>query len=123
LLTVSVQEIEREVAALGEKARHGSLTAEDMRGGTFTISNGGAFGSLLSTPILNQPQSAILGMHAVKNRPMAVNRGGVFHVEVRPMMNLALSYDHRLVDGRDAALFLKRVGDKVENPSRLLLSL
>ena len=110
--------IEREIAALGKKARDNKLTLEDMAGGTFTISNGGVFGSLMGTPIINLPQSAVLGLHAVKERPMAVNG----KVEIRPMMYLALTYDHRLVDGREAVTFLRLVKEYVEDPRRMLLS-
>jgi 2-oxoglutarate dehydrogenase E2 component (dihydrolipoamide succinyltransferase) len=115
---LSLAEIEREVAALAVKARDGKLTPDDLQGGTFTITNGGIFGSMLSTPILNPPQSAILGMHAIQKRPVAVGE----QVVVRPMMYLALSYDHRLIDGREAVLFLVRVKECVEDPQRLLLA-
>jgi 2-oxoglutarate dehydrogenase E2 component (dihydrolipoamide succinyltransferase) len=111
--------IEREIAEFGRRAREGTLKLEEMQGGTFTISNGGVYGSLLSTPILNAPQSGILGMHKIQERPMAI--GG--KVEVRPMMYLALSYDHRLVDGREAVLFLVRVKELIEDPTRLVLDL
>ena len=110
-------EIEKQIGAMGRRARDGKLSIEEMSGGTFTITNGGVFGSLLSTPILNPPQSAILGMHKIQERPMAV--GG--EVKVRPMMYVALSYDHRLIDGREAVTFLVRVKDYVEDPERLLL--
>jgi 2-oxoglutarate dehydrogenase E2 component (dihydrolipoamide succinyltransferase) len=103
----------------GQKAKDGKLAIEDMAGGTFTISNGGVFGSLFGTPIINPPQSAILGMHATKMRPVVVDG----KVEARPMMYLALTYDHRLIDGREAVTFLKSVAQKIENPSKLLLSL
>ena len=109
--------IELNIRALGQKARDGALTMEDLSGGTFTISNGGVYGSLLSTPILNPPQSGILGMHKIQPRPIAV--GG--SVEVRPMMYLALSYDHRVIDGREAVTFLVRVKEMVEDPERQLL--
>jgi len=112
-------EIERSVADFGRRARDGSLKLEELTGGTFSITNGGVYGSLMSTPILNPPQSAILGMHKIQDRPMAV--GG--KVEVRPMMYLALSYDHRIVDGREAVSFLVRVKEGVEDPRRLLLDL
>jgi 2-oxoglutarate dehydrogenase E2 component (dihydrolipoamide succinyltransferase) len=112
-------DIERSVTDFGERARAGSLSIEDMTGGTFTISNGGVFGSLLSTPILNPPQSAILGMHKTQERPMAENG----QVVVRPMMYLALSYDHRIVDGREAVLFLVAIKEALEDPSRMLLEL
>jgi 2-oxoglutarate dehydrogenase E2 component (dihydrolipoamide succinyltransferase) len=109
--------VEREIAALGAKARDNKLTLEDMAGGTFTISNGGVFGSLMGTPIINLPQTAVLGLHAIKERPMAVNG----KVEIRPMMYLALTYDHRLVDGREAVTFLRLVKEYIEDPRRLLL--
>ena len=110
-------EIEKSVAAYAAKAREGSLTIEEITGGTFTITNGGVFGSLLSTPILNMPQSAILGMHKIQERPVVV--GG--EVVVRPMMYLALSYDHRIIDGRDSVQFLVAVKEALEDPARLLL--
>ncbi len=110
-------EIEKTINGLGKKARDGKLSIEDLTGGTFTISNGGVYGSLLSTPILNPPQSGILGMHKIQQRPMAV--GG--KVEIRPMMYLALSYDHRIIDGREAVTFLVRVKEAIEDPQRLLL--
>jgi 2-oxoglutarate dehydrogenase E2 component (dihydrolipoamide succinyltransferase) len=116
---MSVAEIERSIAALGKKAREGQLDIEDLQGGTFTISNGGVYGSLLSTPILNAPQSGILGMHKIEDRPVAI--GG--KVEIRPMMYLALSYDHRVVDGKEAVTFLVRVKEALEDPSRLVLDL
>jgi 2-oxoglutarate dehydrogenase E2 component (dihydrolipoamide succinyltransferase) len=109
--------IEKAIADVAQKARDGKISVSDLAGGTFTITNGGIFGSLLSTPILNPPQSAILGMHAIQKRPVVAND----QVMVRPMMYLALSYDHRLIDGRDAVLFLVRVKDCVEHPERLLL--
>src|SRR3954469_8063780 len=114
----SLAAIEKEVAALGRKARDGRLTIEDLSGGTFTISNGGVYGSLLSTPILNPPQSAILGMHKIEKRPVVIND----QIAVRPMMYLALSYDHRLIDGGDAVTFLVRVKERIEDPARLLLA-
>ena len=113
----NLAEIEKAIAALGRKARDGKLTMEDLTGGTFTISNGGIYGSLLSTPILNPPQSGILGMHKILERPIVV--GG--KIEARPMMNLALSYDHRMVDGREAVTFLVRVKECLEDPSRIVL--
>ena len=113
----SFAEIEKGIAELGHKARDGKLTIADLTGGTFTISNGGVYGSLMSTPILNPPQSAILGMHKIQQRPMVV--GG--EVKARPMMYLALSYDHRIIDGREAVLFLVRVKECIEDPERLLL--
>ena len=109
--------IEREIGELGRKARDGKLALEDLSGGTFTISNGGIYGSLMSTPIINPPQSAILGMHKIQQRPIAV--GG--EIVVRPMMYVALSYDHRIIDGREAVTFLVRVKECVEDPERLLL--
>ncbi|XP_026500377.2 dihydrolipoyllysine-residue succinyltransferase component of 2-oxoglutarate dehydrogenase complex, mitochondrial-like [Vanessa tameamea] len=109
-------QIELTLANLAAKARKGSLTPGDMQGGTFTISNGGVFGSLLSMPIINMPQSAILGMHAIVQRPVAVQG----KVEIRPMMYLALSYDHRLIDGREAVLFLRKVKSGVEDPTSIL---
>ncbi|MGZ5855320.1 MAG: dihydrolipoyllysine-residue succinyltransferase, partial [Xanthobacteraceae bacterium] len=115
----SLAEIEKEIAGYGKKARDGALKIEDMQGGTFTISNGGVYGSLMSTPILNAPQSGILGMHKIQERPMAI----AGKVEVRPMMYLALSYDHRIVDGREAVTFLVRVKECLEDPARLVLDL
>jgi 2-oxoglutarate dehydrogenase E2 component (dihydrolipoamide succinyltransferase) len=116
---LSLAEIEKAIATLGTKARDGSLKIEDMQGGTFTISNGGVYGSLMSTPILNAPQSGILGMHKIQDRPVAVNG----EVAIRPMMYLALTYDHRLVDGREAVTFLVRVKESLEDPQRLILEL
>ncbi len=109
-------DIEKEIGALAKKARDGKLTPADMSGGTFTITNGGVFGSMLSTPILNPPQSAILGMHSILKRPMVVND----QIVIRPMMYLALSYDHRLIDGREAVQFLVRLKECLENPERIL---
>jgi len=114
---MSLSEIEKEIGALGKKARDGNLTLEDLQGGTFTISNGGIYGSLMSTPILNAPQSGILGMHKIQERPMVVNG----QIVVRPMMYLALSYDHRIVDGKGAVTFLVHVKEAIEDPQRLLL--
>jgi 2-oxoglutarate dehydrogenase E2 component (dihydrolipoamide succinyltransferase) len=108
--------IEKTINALGLKARDGKLTLEDLQGGTFTISNGGVYGSLMSTPILNPPQSGILGMHKIQRRPMAIGD----KIEARPMMYLALSYDHRIIDGREAVTFLVRVKECIEDPTRLL---
>ena len=116
--SLSFAAIERAIARFGEQARDGSLALEDLVGGTFTISNGGVFGSLLSTPILNPPQSAILGMHKTQPRPVAGENG---EVVVRPMMYLALSYDHRIIDGREAVQFLVAIKEAVEDPARLLL--
>jgi 2-oxoglutarate dehydrogenase E2 component (dihydrolipoamide succinyltransferase) len=112
-------DLERTIADFGQRARDGKLKLEELSGGTFTISNGGVFGSLLSTPILNPPQSAILGMHAIQKRPVAVGD----QVQIRPMMYVALSYDHRLVDGREAVTFLVRVKQCIENPQRILLDM
>merc|ERR1711931_365246 len=116
---MSLLEIERELARLAGLARAGQLSVEDMEGGTFTISNGGVFGSLFGTPIINPPQSAILGMHGTFDRPVAING----KVEIRPMMYIALTYDHRMIDGREAVTFLKGIKQKVEDPRRLLLDL
>jgi len=116
---MSLADIEKAIGALGKKARDGQLAIEDMQGGTFTISNGGVYGSLMSTPILNAPQSGILGMHKIQERPMAI--GG--QVVIRPMMYLALSYDHRVVDGQGAVTFLVHVKEAIEEPQRLLLDL
>ena len=115
--TLNLAGIEKGIGALGKKARDGQLAMEDLQGGTFTISNGGVYGSLMSTPILNQPQSGILGMHKIQDRPMAVNG----QVVIRPMMYLALSYDHRVVDGQGAVTFLVKVKEHIEDPQRLLL--
>src|SRR5712692_2454861 len=115
----SIAEIEKSIADFGRRARDGQLKIDEMQGGTFTITNGGIYGSLMSTPILNAPQSGILGMHKIQERPMVV--GG--KIEVRPMMYLALSYDHRIVDGREAVTFLVRVKDVLEDPARLVLDL
>jgi 2-oxoglutarate dehydrogenase E2 component (dihydrolipoamide succinyltransferase) len=115
----SLAEIEKAIADFGRRARDGTLKIEELQGGTFTITNGGIYGSLMSTPILNAPQSGILGMHKIQERPMVV----AGKVEVRPMMYLALSYDHRLVDGREAVTFLVRVKESLEDPARLILDL
>jgi len=115
----SLGEIEKAIADFGRRARDGALKIEEMQGGTFTITNGGIYGSLMSTPILNAPQSGILGMHKIEERPMVV----AGKIEVRPMMYLALSYDHRLVDGREAVTFLVRVKECLEDPARLVLNL
>jgi 2-oxoglutarate dehydrogenase E2 component (dihydrolipoamide succinyltransferase) len=114
----SFAEIEAEIAGFGRKARDGKMTLEDLAGGTFTISNGGIYGSMLSTPILNPPQSGILGMHNIKNRAMVLPDGSIAS---RPMMYLALSYDHRIVDGREAVTFLVHVKDNIEDPTRLMM--
>jgi 2-oxoglutarate dehydrogenase E2 component (dihydrolipoamide succinyltransferase) len=116
---MSVAEIERTIGDFGKRAKEGTLTLEDMKGGTFTISNGGVFGSLMSTPIINPPQSAVLGLHRIDERPVV--RDG--QVVVRPMMYLALSYDHRLIDGREAVTFLVAVKNAIEDPTRLLIDL
>ena len=117
--TKSLPEIEKSILEYSDKARNGKLSIDEMQGGTFTISNGGIFGSLLSTPILNAPQTAILGMHAIQDRPVAING----EVEIRPMMYLAMSYDHRLLDGKEAVTFLVSIKDQLESPERLLLNL
>jgi 2-oxoglutarate dehydrogenase E2 component (dihydrolipoamide succinyltransferase) len=116
---LSVAEIEKSIADLGRRARDGELKLEELQGGTFTITNGGIYGSLMSTPILNAPQSGILGMHKIQERPVVV--GG--KIEIRPMMYLALSYDHRIVDGKEAVTFLVRVKEALEDPARLVLDL
>lgn len=116
---MSIAEIEKEIGRLGKAARDGQLSMADMQGGTFTISNGGVYGSLMSSPILNAPQSGILGMHKIQERPVAI--GG--QVVIRPMMYLALSYDHRIVDGKEAVTFLVRVKESLEDPERLVLDL
>jgi 2-oxoglutarate dehydrogenase E2 component (dihydrolipoamide succinyltransferase) len=115
--SLSLAEIEKSIKALAIKGRDGTLTMEEMTGGTFTISNGGVFGSLMSTPIINPPQSAILGMHKIQDRPMAIDG----KVEIRPMMYLALSYDHRIIDGKESVSFLVSVKDYLENPAKMLL--
>jgi 2-oxoglutarate dehydrogenase E2 component (dihydrolipoamide succinyltransferase) len=115
----SIAQIEKEISDFGRRAREGTLKIEEMQGGTFTISNGGVYGSLMSTPILNAPQSGILGMHKIQERPVAI----AGKVEIRPMMYLAVSYDHRVVDGREAVTFLVRVKDVLEDPARLVLDL
>jgi 2-oxoglutarate dehydrogenase E2 component (dihydrolipoamide succinyltransferase) len=116
---LSFAEVEAAIADFGARAQANKLTLEELQGGTFTISNGGIYGSLLSTPILNPPQSGILGLHAIQERPVA--RDGA--VVIRPMMYVALTYDHRIVDGREAVTFLKRIKECVENPSRMLLEI
>jgi 2-oxoglutarate dehydrogenase E2 component (dihydrolipoamide succinyltransferase) len=115
----SFAQIERDILDYATKARDGKITIEDLQGGVFSISNGGTYGSLLSTPILNPPQSGILGMHTIQQRPVAINN----QVVIRPMMYLALSYDHRLVDGKEAVTFLIRIKDSLESPARLLLEM
>jgi 2-oxoglutarate dehydrogenase E2 component (dihydrolipoamide succinyltransferase) len=114
----SYADIEKNIGAYAQKAREGKITIEELTGGTFSITNGGTFGSLLSTPIVNMPQSAILGMHATKERPVVVNG----QIEIRPMMYVALSYDHRIIDGREAVQFLVAIKDALEDPARLLLA-
>jgi 2-oxoglutarate dehydrogenase E2 component (dihydrolipoamide succinyltransferase) len=116
---LSLAEIEQKINEFGKRARDGKLSIDDMQGGTFTISNGGVYGSLMSTPILNAPQSGILGMHRIEERPVV--RGG--QVVPRPMMYLALSYDHRIVDGKEAVTFLVRVKECLEDPQRFVLEL
>jgi 2-oxoglutarate dehydrogenase E2 component (dihydrolipoamide succinyltransferase) len=114
---LSIAEIERKIADFGVRAKDGKLTIEELTGGTFTISNGGVFGSMLSTPILNPPQSAILGMHKTTDRPVVENG----QIVIRPMMYLALSYDHRIIDGREAVLSLVAIKEALEDPARMLL--
>jgi 2-oxoglutarate dehydrogenase E2 component (dihydrolipoamide succinyltransferase) len=116
---MSFAEIETAISNFGEKARKGTIAVDDLQGGTFTITNGGIFGSLLSTPILNPPQSGILGMHAIQKRPVVV----ADQIVIRPMMYLALSYDHRIIDGREAVSFLVRVKECIEDPDRMMLGL
>jgi len=116
---MSMADVEAKIREFGGKAQEGKLGLDDMTGGTFTISNGGVFGSLMSTPILNPPQTAILGMHAINDRPMAVNG----EVKILPMMYLALSYDHRMIDGKEAVQFLVTIKELVEDPTMLLLDL
>jgi len=115
----SIAQIEKNIAEFGKRARDGQLKIEDMQGGTFTISNGGVYGSLMSTPILNAPQSGILGMHKIQERPVAISG----KVEIRPMMYLAVSYDHRVIDGKEAVTFLVRIKENLEDPARLVLDL
>jgi 2-oxoglutarate dehydrogenase E2 component (dihydrolipoamide succinyltransferase) len=112
-------EIEQAIVGLAQKAREGKISVTDLQGGTFTITNGGVFGSLLSTPLINPPQSAILGMHTIQKRPVAVDD----QIVIRPMMYLALTYDHRLIDGKEAVGFLVRVKECIENPDRMLLEI
>jgi 2-oxoglutarate dehydrogenase E2 component (dihydrolipoamide succinyltransferase) len=111
--------IEKAIVEYGKKAREGTLTMEDMKGGTFTISNGGVFGGLMSTPIINPPQSAVLGLHRIEDRPVVRNG----QIVIRPMMYIALSYDHRIIDGREAVTALKTIKEAIENPTRLLIDL
>jgi len=115
--TMSIAEVEADIGRLGLMARDGKLAMDDLQGGTFTISNGGVYGSLMSTPILNPPQAGVLGMHRIEERPVAI----AGKVEIRPMMYLALSYDHRIVDGKEAVSFLVRMKDAIEDPRRLML--
>ena len=117
--SLTLAELENQIRSFGNKAKDNKLRIDEMTGGTFTISNGGVFGSLLSTPILNPPQTAILGMHKIQERPMAVNG----EVKIRPMMYLALSYDHRLIDGSEAVRFLVTIKDFLEEPARILLDI
>ena len=116
---MSFADIEKNISSLGQKARDGKITIEDLQGGTFTITNGGIYGSMLSTPILNPPQSAVLGMHNIVQRAVAIDG----NVEVRPIMYIALSYDHRIVDGKEAVSFLKIVKESLEQPKRLFLNI
>lgn len=116
---MSIAEIEMSIKNYAQKARDGKISIDDLNGGTFTISNGGVYGSLMSTPILNPPQSGILGMHKIEERPIALNG----QVVIRPMMYLALSYDHRIIDGGESVSFLVRIKDCLEDPSRLLLEI
>ena len=116
---MSFAEIENQIKSISEKARDGKLSIEDLQGGTFTISNGGVYGSMLSTPILNLPQSGVLGMHNIVDRPVAVDGG----IKIRPIMYLALSYDHRIIDGKDSVSFLKLIKEKLENPEKLFLEI
>jgi len=116
---LSFADVEKQISDFGKRAQDGKLTIEELTGGTFSISNGGVFGSMLSTPIINPPQSAILGVHATKDRPVVENG----QIVVRPMNYLALSYDHRIIDGREAVLFLVAIKDALEDPARLLLEL
>jgi 2-oxoglutarate dehydrogenase E2 component (dihydrolipoamide succinyltransferase) len=116
---LSFADIEKAIAEFGKKAKDGTLTLDDMKGGTFTISNGGVFGGLMSTPIINPPQSAVLGLHRIEDRPVV--RGG--EIVIRPMMYIALSYDHRLIDGREAVTALKTIKEAIEDPTRLLIDL
>ena len=117
--TMSFADIENNITQLGNKARDGKITIDDLQGGTFTITNGGIYGSMLSTPILNPPQSAVLGMHNIIERPVVING----NMSIRPIMYLALSYDHRIIDGKEAVSFLKTVKESLEQPKRLFLNL
>ena len=117
--SLSFAGIEKAIADLGKRAKEGTLTMDDMTGGTFTISNGGVFGGLMSTPIINPPQSAVLGLHRIEDRPVVRNG----EIVIRPMMYIAMSYDHRLIDGREAVTFLKTIKEAIEDPTRLLIDL
>jgi 2-oxoglutarate dehydrogenase E2 component (dihydrolipoamide succinyltransferase) len=117
--SMEMHDLEKGMMELANKARDDKITLEDMTGGTFTITNGGVFGSMLSTPIINPPQSAVLGMHATKNRPVCVGD----KIVARPMMYVALTYDHRIIDGREAVLFLKQIKETIEDPRRIVLGL
>ena len=116
---MSFADIEKNIGELGQKARDGKITIEDLQGGTFTITNGGIYGSMLSTPILNPPQSGVLGMHNIIDRTVVVNG----EIKIRPMMYLALSYDHRIIDGKDSVSFLKTIKENLEDPRRLFLEI
>lgn len=116
---LTIAEIEKKLSELGKKARDSAITIEELSGGTFTISNGGIFGSLMGTPILNMPQVAILGMHAIKDRPVVADG----QIVIRPMMYLALTYDHRIIDGREAVTFLVRIKQLLEQPERVLFNI
>ena len=116
---LSFAEIEKNIKTISEKAREGKLAIDDLQGGTFTISNGGVYGSMLSTPILNPPQSGVLGMHNIVERPIAIDG----EIEIRPVMYLALSYDHRIIDGKDSVSFLKLIKENLEDPGKLFLDL
>ena len=116
---MSFADIEKNISNLGDKARDGKITIDDLQGGTFTITNGGVYGSMLSTPILNLPQSGVLGMHNIVKRPVVIND----EIQIRPIMYLALSYDHRIIDGKEAVSFLKLVKENLEDPRGLFLDL
>lgn len=120
---LSIAEIELAIKAFALKARDGKITVDDLSGGTFTISNGGVYGSLMSTPILNAPQSGILGMHKIEDRPVVIQKGSAKEIAIRPMMYLAMSYDHRMIDGKEAVTFLVRVKENIEDPTRIMLEL
>ena len=117
---MSFADIENTIGDFGKRAKNGTLKMDEMKGGTFTISNGGVFGSLMSTPIINPPQSAVLGLHRIEQRAMVMPDGSI---AARPMMYMALSYDHRLIDGREAVMFLVRIKEAIEDPTRLLIDL